>query len=53
MLGVPVAAWEPGAGLVDLVGVELVEPDSRSAARAAFLDYGAPLTARTFPGGCR
>ena len=53
MLGVPLAAWEPGAGLVDLVGVELVEPDSRSAARAAFLDYGAPLTARTFPGGCQ
>ncbi len=53
MVGVPLAAWEPPAGLVELVGFELVEPDARSPRRAAFLDYGAPIPAKAFPGGGR
>jgi len=51
--GVALAAWEPGVGLVDLVGVEFVEPESRGPQRAAFVSYGAPITARLFPGGAK
>jgi len=51
--GVALAAWEPGVGLVDLVGVELVEPESRGPQRAAFVDYGSPIAARLFPGGAK
>ena len=49
MVGLALAAWEPGVGLVELVGIELVEVESRSPRRAAFLDYGAPLPAKAFP----
>ena len=50
MAGLPLAAWEPPVGLVELVGFELVEPDARCARRAAFLDYGGALPGRAFPG---
>ena len=53
MAGVRLAAWEPPVGLVELVGFELVEPDARSPRRAAFLDCGAPIPAKAFPGGGR
>ena len=53
MVGLPLAAWEPAVGLVQLVGFELVEPESRCARRAAFLGYGAAVHADAFPGaGC-
>lgn len=52
MVGLPVAAWEPSAGLVALVGFELVDPATRSPRRAAYLDYGTPAGG-VFPGaGC-
>ena len=53
MAGLPLAAWEPPAGLVELVGFELVEPGARSPRRAAFLDYGGPLPRGAFPGADR
>lgn len=48
--GVPVAGWHEDGGLVELVGLELVEAESRSAARAAFVLLGDVLGRGDFPG---
>ena len=47
--GIALAAFEPGTGLVELVGIELVEPAVRNRARAAFLDYGHRIDQARWP----
>lgn len=47
---VALAAFDPERGLVELVGVELVEAGSRCRAVAAFLDYGDAVEPSTWLG---
>jgi hypothetical protein len=49
--GVPLAAFDPGRGLVELAGVELVDPGVRCRAVAAWLDYGETVDPSTWPRG--
>lgn len=48
--GVPLAAFDPGRGLVELVGVELVEAGARCRAVAAWLDCGETVDPSTWLG---